>query len=136
MRTVYRSKIDWWLMALLFLPFGWALVESALTKDFEDAIILIIISLVIMVLLLQIKYVIFNGNLEVKTGLLGTQRIDIKEIHSISKTFNPLSAPALSINRLEIKYGNNYDYVLISPRYRDKFITELKTLNPDIQINL
>lgn len=136
MRIVYRSKIDWWLMALLFLPFGWALVESVLTKDFEDAIILIVIFVVIMVLLLQIKYVVVNGNLEVKTGLLGTQRIDIREIRTISKTFNPLSAPALSINRLEIKYGNNHDYILISPRHRDKFIAELKAVNPDIQINL
>ena len=41
--------------------------------------------------------------------------IDIKSIRKIIETYNPLSSPAASIDRLEIFY-NKFDSILISPK--------------------
>ena len=134
--TVYRSKVDVWLMALVFVPFAWAIVESTMTSDYGNVILMLAILAAVVILLMQIKYVIGDGLLKVKAGLFGTQKIKLTDIRSVKRTCNPLSAPALSINRLEIKYGQNYDYVLISPQDRERFIGQLKESNPDIEISL
>ncbi|WP_369412889.1 PH domain-containing protein [Oceanobacillus alkalisoli] len=40
-----------------------------------------------------------------KTGYTIKNNIRIDEVHSIRETKNPFTAPALSINRVEINYG-------------------------------
>ncbi|OYQ45940.1 hypothetical protein CHU92_01805 [Flavobacterium cyanobacteriorum] len=84
----------------------------------------------------SIKYIIDGNILHIKTGLFISGKINIQDIKSVTKTYNPLSAPALSINRLEIKYGNNYDYALISPKNREEFVQQLLSVNPAIKVKL
>ena len=62
-------------------------------------------------------------------------KIDIKTIRKVYATRNPLSSPALSINRIAIVY-NKYDEVLISPKDRADFIDELLKVNPNIEVKL
>lgn len=61
-------------------------------------------------------------------------KIMIQEIKSLRKTKNPLSAPALSINRLEILYGQ-YNVTMISPKNENAFIRLLLNENPDIKLD-
>ena len=46
------------------------------------------------------------------------------EIHSIQPSRSLMSAPALSLNRLEIKYGQSKS-ILVSPKDQDTFISTL-----------
>lgn len=62
------------------------------------------------------------------------KRISIKEIRKISKTQNPLAAPALSFDRLEILYGSQFKTELISPRDTQQFIFLIKSIHPQTEI--
>ena len=80
-------------------------------------------------------YTIEGDSLKIKCGFLYNQTIPIAAIRKIESTRNPLSAPALSLDRLEISYGK-WDSVLVSPRGHRGFAQHLKELNPTIELNL
>ncbi|MNG32447.1 hypothetical protein D3C84_1184630 [compost metagenome] len=72
--------------------------------------------------------------MNIKCGFFKSQNIGIKTILKISETYNPLSSPAGSIDRLEIVY-NKFDSILISPKDKKAFIEDLKIINPTIEVN-
>ncbi|ALC91608.1 hypothetical protein AM500_18820 [Bacillus sp. FJAT-18017] len=65
------------------------------------------------------------------------KKIPIKDIRRIRKSKNPLSAPALSLDRLEISYGSGYGFgmALISPKDKQSFVSLLKSKNPQIEVD-
>ncbi|HOI86801.1 MAG TPA: PH domain-containing protein [Lentimicrobium sp.] len=73
-----------------------------------------------------------NG-LTVTCGLLYKKTFDIQKLQSIRPTTNPLSSPALSVKRLELRFKNK-ETVMISPVNREEFIELLKSINPDIEV--
>lgn len=131
----YRSKIDWWLLALIAVPIVLAGVASI--KEGKGEVLLGLIPPVIIIAYVfsSVKYTLNDGMLNIKAGFLVNQNIRVEDIKSVTKTFNPLSAPALSINRLEIKYGK-FDSALISPKNRQQFITDLLAVNPSIIVKV
>lgn len=58
----------------------------------------------------------------------------MKEIRKISKTKNPLAAPALSFDRLEILYGSQFETELVSPRDTKRFVSLIKSTHPQIEV--
>lgn len=70
------------------------------------------------------KYTISAPMLIVQSGPFRWQ-IPIAEITRIEPTRNPLSSPALSLDRLRITYGRS-KACMVSPRDKDAFITELR----------
>ena len=52
-------------------------------------------------------------------------RVPLGQIHSVTPTRNPLSSPALSLDRLRIEYGDG-KWILISPRERERFLEALE----------
>jgi hypothetical protein len=52
----------------------------------------------------------------------------------IAETHNPLSSPALSLDRIEIEFGA-YDSVMISPKDKTGLITAITAINPNIVLN-
>lgn len=69
-------------------------------------------------------YFIEEEKLIIQSGPL-KKTIVISEIKKIVRTKNPLSAPALSMDRLEISYGK-FEMALVSPKDRHQFIAKLK----------
>jgi hypothetical protein len=127
---IYKSKVDWWLVLLLLAVFGFPIVQGILTKEYMLSAIFVGLILLFWILGITLKYKIEDGYLSVwKT------KIDIKTIRKVYATRNPLSSPALSINRIAIVY-NKYDEVLISPKDRADFISELLKVNPNIEVKL
>lgn len=53
----------------------------------------------------------------------------------MKRTKNPLSSPALSIDRIEITYDSGFGMVLVSPKNKQKFISLLKSINPHIEVD-
>ena len=129
----FKSKVDLWLAAVL-----WGSVAICFFPVFlEDGLIVglaIGIPMAIFVLLLWIntKYYIRDDQLVIK-GVLKDTLIPIESITSVKTTRNPLSAPALSMDRLEINYGK-YEFTLISPLEKERFVEELLKVNPQITI--
>lgn len=62
-------------------------------------------------------------------------KIDIMSINTIKKSLNPLSSPALSLKRLEIRYGK-WKTILISPKHEEQFCEMIQKVNPKIIIDL
>ena len=53
----------------------------------------------------------------------------------IEKTNSILSSPALSLDRIAIKF-NKFDEVYISPKEKQAFVDDLIKINPAIEIKL
>ncbi|MCG9792995.1 PH domain-containing protein [Flavobacterium algicola] len=130
---VYKSKIGMELVIPIPLLLGYQIYTSFMDKNW---VVLLIISLTFVFIcytLLSIKYTIAKDNLNIKCGFFVNKNIDIKTIRKISETHNLLSSPAASLDRLEIVY-NKFDSVLISPKDKDRFLKDLKRINPEMEI--
>lgn len=84
---------------------------------------------------LVLRYEIDGTNLTIRGGFVRYQKIPVQTVQKIVETNNPLSAPAFSLDRIEIFY-NKFDSVLISPKDKKGFIVHLKKLNPEIEVKL
>jgi hypothetical protein len=62
-------------------------------------------------------------------------RIDISKIRKIEKTSSILSSPALSLDRIAVRY-NKFDEVYISPKEKQNFLNDLLQINPNIEVKV
>jgi hypothetical protein len=69
--------------------------------------------------------------LYVKCGFLINLKIDVLTIEEINETKSLISSPSLSIDRIEIKYGQ-HNFVIISPKDKEGFIKSIKQINPKV----
>jgi len=139
----FKAKIDWW-MLLIFVSFLalniWA-VWGLFTGGAGSIILAIVFTPINIFLMLPIwlntYYLLDESELLVKCGLGKGTRIGYSQITSVSKTRNLISAPALSLDRLEVRYksisGSFSDTVIISPKDRAGFIEQLQIKNTDIE---
>lgn len=75
--------------------------------------------------LFPLRYGIGNGYLTIRYGIC-RQRVPLAEIRAVSPTRNPLSSPALSLDRLHVRFGDGFfKAVLISPAEREEFLRHL-----------
>ncbi|WP_026908367.1 PH domain-containing protein [Paucisalibacillus globulus] len=128
----FPSKKDTWLAIIVWgLTFliGWQMII------YNSVIGYIISSLIIGMLLwlwFGTGYKIEEGRIKIKYGPFSSI-VKIDQITRMKATKSPLSAPALSIDRIEILHGK-YNSAIISPKDVDNFIKILLTKNQDIQI--
>jgi hypothetical protein len=127
---IYKSKVDWWLVLVILAVFGFPIVDGVLSKEYMLSVVFIGLILFFYILAITLKYKIEGEYLSI-----WRTKIDIKTIRKVYATRNPLSSPALSINRIAIVY-NKYDEILISPKDRADFISELLKVNPNIEVKL
>jgi membrane protein YdbS with pleckstrin-like domain len=140
---VFASKIDTWLvavavggpvLALAFVLFGafrsggpWAAVVFAAVAVFA---VLAFVSW----LFASTDYRVAGGLLTIRSGPL-RWRIPVGDIESVTATRNPLSSPALSLDRLQIRYRSaaSESDILVSPKDKEGFIAALRASNPAIR---
>jgi hypothetical protein len=127
----FPSKIDWWLGALLggsAVPVGVAAFRAFLAPAEGGPIVALVLLLIGCGLPLWVlsstKYTIAAPLLLVRSGPF-RWKIPLAEITKVTPTRNPLSSPALSLDRLRIEYGRGR-VCMISPREKDAFLRELR----------
>ncbi len=76
-----------------------------------------------------------ENNLIVRCGFFYKKSIDLNAIQQISKSNSIINAPALSFDRIEIKY-NQKDTLVISPKNKNDFIQKITQQNPEIVVDL
>jgi hypothetical protein len=130
----FPSKKDWWIYPVFLGVIIAVFTPLVMDKDLSSIWTGIPITLLLIWIWFTTYYVIQENSLIVRSAFIH-KIIPIHDIKSIRKTFNPLSSPALSLNRLEIQYGT-YNRVLISPENREQFLEELVKLNPSIRIDI
>jgi len=129
---VFKSKIDWWFGLLLVYPIFMS-VKSMLLGEWVGLLGLSIVVVLILFFSKTTRYIIIDNQLIVMSTWVVYERIDIFKITKIEKTNSILSSPALSLDRIRIRY-NKYDEVLISPKVKKEFVDELLKVNPTIEI--
>lgn len=130
----YRTKIDAWLVILILAMFSYPLVEGIIEKEWWLSGVMLLPIAFVVYLMFSIRYNINGDVLEIKSGFIRTTKIAIADITSVEKNNNGISAPAMSLKRLEIWYGGKHDSVVISPVDREAFVKELLKITPNITL--
>jgi hypothetical protein len=129
----FKSKVDLWLATALWgsvvICFFPVFIEGG---QFIGLAVGIPMAVFIFLLWVNTKYYIRDEHVVIK-GVFKDTLIPIASITSVRPTRNPLSAPALSMDRLEINHGK-FDFALISPLEKERFMEELLKINPQITI--
>jgi len=137
----FRSKIDSWILVVAFLPMIVAVVLVAVNTHGDPRpmamvlAVLVVIGLGIGSMFRNTYYQLREGELLIRSGFF-RWRVVIASIESITPTHNPLSSPALSLDRLAIRYRKNGRdaLILVSPLDKSGFIAALRAANPAIGI--
>lgn len=134
----FRSKIDWCLL-LIFVVITANIIfkiyqevhHSSIGTNFSHLMIYSLVILVIWLPVFNTYYVVENNTLIIKS-LVFRWKININDITQIEPTHNPLSSPALSLDRLKISYIKNgrIAKVMISPKDKEGFLNTLRK-NPN-----
>lgn len=136
MKKKYNSKIGLELVIPILLILGTVLFISVKEEPiWLGFVILIPVIIFIVHMFMTTYYTIENGKLTIKCGFLFNKTINIQTIKKITETNNPISSPATSLDRLEIVYGK-FDSVIISPKKKEEFIADIKSLNPNVEVKL
>lgn len=77
-------------------------------------------------ILVSTKYILKNENMEIISGPF-SWKIPIESITSVQEAQNALMSPALSFDRLEIKYGED-KVIMVSPANKQAFMQALDDL--------
>lgn len=131
----FKSKVDFGLILLLIVIFGTVLIGSASDQKWIGFAFVFLVAAFIVHVFLTTYYTIEKDKLKIRCGFLINSEIKIQNIKKISKTYNIISSPALSFDRIEILY-NEFDTVLISPKDKFKFTEVIKKINPQIEIKI
>ena len=136
MPIVHRSKIDTWLLVIIVLAMV-AAVSGAVSAMAAGgpgmwwAVLLpgvLGIALPLWVLL-GTTYTIDQDLLTVRSGPF-RWKVPINEITDITPTGNPLSSPALSLDRLRVDYSGGKS-IMLSPADKEKFISDVRAAQKD-----
>lgn len=131
--VVYRSGVSAGLAAFLTAVLGGAWLLFAWHGMFGALALQSAVSLFVAHILLSTKYVINGASLTVVSGFLYRRVIAVERITAIVPTRSPLSAPAASFDRLELRVAGE-EPVVVSPKEKEAFIARLTALNPSIAV--
>ncbi|MEM1261021.1 MAG: PH domain-containing protein [Pseudomonadota bacterium] len=125
---VFRSRQDGWVVALLIASVALgsvAVIPAVATGNLTVSVVISIASVALVIWLLMATYYrVDDGELTIVSGPL-SWRIDLTSIESIEPSRSVLAAPALSLDRLEIRYGGGRS-VLVSPDDQAAFIAAIR----------
>ena len=131
----YPSKISYGLLIFILAVLIGTTIPMIFKPVWTGLLISTAVILFTLHLFLNTYYVIDGEFLVVKSGMIFNKKVDINSVKSIKETKTIISAPALSFDRLEVKWGQ-YTGVVISPRDKKKFVEHMTRNNPlfDVQI--
>ncbi len=128
---MYKSKIDWWLGLILFIIVpgivivvpGYAYLTGDPVAGYIGLGSVVFYGGLMFGLVLPVHYELTGDTLIVRHGLV-RQKIPFDNIQGVTPSRNPISSPALSLDRLHIDRGTSLP-LLISPEDKDGFLNDL-----------
>jgi len=131
--VVFHSRIAPWFTISVLLPVG-IMVYIFFQEPWYAAFILLPLLVLILPIYFRTYYRLHPvDGLTVTCGLFYRKTFDPQQLKSIKYTSNPLSSPALSLRRLELKFRNS-ETIMISPVSREDFIAEIRKYNPEVEV--
>lgn len=137
--TVYASKKDWWIVLLvlfaivMMLIAGFDLLQSgeAPLMKYGLSVFCFLVAGLCAWMLFGTRYVLNREEVRIACGPIRF-RVRLLDIVEIYPTRNPLSSPALSLDRLMIRTGK-WRGVMISPQDREGFMRRLRLLDTGLR---
>ena len=136
MEKVYKSKVaKWYLwtcigMVPAFLGSLYLCYKSTWILLINVVFVGVAVALMFD-MLFHTDYTIKGDDLYIRCGILFRMKLPIDRISEITTKSTILSSPALSAKRIGIKYARNR-WVYISPKDQENFISDLKSIYPEI----
>ncbi len=124
----FKSKIDRWLLYLLIavIVFEVVVLGVAATQAGSVVAALSIVAAALLIvaligsLLVRTHYTVQGNILRIASGPF-SWKVPVDQIESVKATRNPLSSPALSLDRLQISYGKGRR-IMVSPADKAGFL--------------
>lgn len=128
--VTFRSKVDWWLALALLISAAASIAAVVMVAVLESPWASLAISPILLLsvglplwLLAATHYTIDGTVLHVRSGPFAW-RVALRDIRAVTPTRNPLSSPALSLDRLRIDYGARRS-IMVSPEDKQGFVAAL-----------
>lgn len=128
MEARFSSKIDSWLIPVMIVAVG-GLVVALIAVLIEETpwpirvlvgVVTVVVTMLLFAVFRNTCYVIAGDTLRIRSGPF-RWTIPLADIVEITPSRNPLSSPALSLDRLKISLGKR-KFVLVSPEDKAGFI--------------
>lgn len=138
--ALYPSKRDPWIVVVLWLSiatmlFGawvvWQAPGTALFRLGMTAVFALFAGFIVWILH-GTRYELRGEALVIHSGPFRWSR-SVHAIREVRPTHNPLSSPALSLDRLAIRFRGHKLPVMISPVRRDEFLADLLARAPHLE---
>ena len=140
--AIHPSKRDWLLVLIIWgiigvtIASGVKVVQEATNPMLAFAFLVFCGAIVMFMLtiLYTTHYTISGDRLAVRCGPF-RYSISLPDIEEVVPSRNPLSSPALSLDRLHISYRGSMFGLLISPRDKQMFLADLVARAPHLRID-
>jgi hypothetical protein len=136
-RITFRTKVDWWLGAMILTSAAVSAIAVVIVGVVESPFLALSFSPILLLggglpvwVLLATNYTFNAADLDVRCGPFAW-RVPLRDIHGVTATRNPLSSPALSLDRLRIDFGHMRS-IMISPEDKEGFMKELRKRVPAV----
>jgi membrane protein YdbS with pleckstrin-like domain len=130
--STFPSRIDTWLVGVIVVAALGAvaacavLLTASVPRGWMVATSLLLTTVGLPVWLLTTTRYQFQGEeLLIRSGPFKWS-VPIRQVKTVSDTRNPMSSPALSLDRLLIEYGQGKS-IMVSPQDRQGFLAELNS---------
>ncbi len=137
-QQVFRTKVDAWLVAVVSIAFGAGWMAVARVKpDGLHPLIAAEIALALAFglvawIFVATDYEVTADRLIVRSGPIHTA-VPLASVRRLRATHNPLSAPALSFDRIEVLHDSGR--ILISPRDKRGFVNAILARAPGVVVD-
>ena len=131
-KSILLGILLWGVVLNAFYNFG---LQGILNLEPVHLIVQPLILLLVGTIWFGIQYIVTNEQLKIKLGPFTTFTVEVKNIESISRSYNPLSSPAPSLRRINLRFRNGA-FLLLSPANEQEFIRILSEINPSIRNNV
>ena len=135
----FSSKVDGWLIPVMVLAFA-GMIAALIAVLIEPApwivrigtaVIVVFVTLLLLSVFRNTSYEVGETELRIVSGPF-RWKILLEDIVDITPTRNPLSSPALSMDRLKVSYGKRR-FVLVSPSKKEEFIAAVEQARQALQ---
>lgn len=128
----YKSAVSAGIILPVIIIFSIVLITAIISHTWGLLAFILLTSAFAFYTIYSVAYQLDGDELTIRCGILFKRTLSVQSIRSIRPTRNPLSAPAASLDRLEISF-NKFDTILVSPKDKEGFIGQLRAVNPNIE---
>lgn len=129
----FPSRKDKWITVIIWGITLFSIISPIVNQEVISLVFLLPLSGLLLWFWFSTGYFIENGIIKIRYGPIRL-KVPIKNIQIIKKKKNPLAAPALSIDKIELVSGR-FDVISISPKNQEEFLKRILEINDSVKLD-